>query len=88
MKKRKPKEAQPEPSQGDAPSWVTEDPPRGPRKRTEEELELLVDGTIEGIKDTEAWKDLVRRLGPREARRILRDKLMAREALDTMVTWN
>jgi len=47
-----------------------------------------VDGTIEGIKDTAAWKDLVRRVGLQEARRVLRSRLIANDVLDTMVTWN
>jgi hypothetical protein len=71
----------------EAPSWVTETP-RRKTPYTEEEFDLLVDGTIEGIKDTAAWKVLVRRVGMQEARRVLRSRLIANDALDTMVTWN
>jgi len=88
MKKSKPKKTEPEQSAAaEAPSWVT-DTPRRTTPHTEEEFDLLVDGTIEGIKDTAAWKDLVRRAGLQEARRVLRSRLIANDALDTMVTWN
>jgi len=87
MKKSKPKKTAPEQSDAEAPSWVTETP-RRTTPHTEEEFDLLVDGTIEGIKDTTAWKDLVRRVGLQEARRVLRSRLIANDALDTMVTWN
>ncbi len=88
MKKSKPKKTAPEQSEADAPSWVTGKSPRRTTPRTEEEFDLLVDGTIEGIKDTAAWKDLVRRAGLQEARRVLRSHLIANDTLDTMVTWN
>lgn len=88
MKKSKPKKTSPEQSEVDAPSWVTGKIPRRTTPRTEEQIDLITDGTIEGIKDTAAWKDLVRRVGAKEARRVLRDRLVANDALDTMVTWN
>ena len=86
MKKNEPKKSAPE--QGDAPSWVQGKSLRRTTPRTEEDLDLLVDGTIEGIKDTAAWKDMVRRVGLQEARRVLRFRLFVNDALDTMVTWN
>lgn len=87
MKKNKPKKTVPEQSDAEAPAWVTETP-RRTTPHTEEEFDLLVDGTIEGIEDTAAWKDLVRRVELQEARRVLRSRMIANEALDTMVTWN
>ena len=87
MKKNKPKKTAPEQSSAEAPSWFTA-APRRTTPHTEEEFDLLVDGTIEGIKDTAAWKDLVRRVGLQEARRVLRSRLIAKDTLDTMVTWN
>lgn len=88
MKKSRSKKTAPEQSDADAPSWVTGKLPRRTTPRTEEQLDLLVDGTIEGIKDTAAWKDVVRRVGAQGAWRILRSRLIAGDALDTMVTWN
>ena len=88
MKKNEPKKAAPEQGDADAPSWVAGKSSRRTTPRTEEELDLLVDGTIEGIQDTAAWKDLVRRVGLQEARRVLRSRLIAHDTLDTMVTWN
>jgi hypothetical protein len=87
MKKSKPKKTTPEQNDAEVPSWVTETP-RRTTPHTEEEFDLLVDGTIEGIKDTAAWKDLVRRVGLQKARSVLRSRLIANDALDTMVTWN
>ena len=87
MKKSKPKKTAPDQSDAEAPPWVT-DAPRRTKPHTEKEFDLLVDGMIEGIKDTAAWKDLVRRVGLHEARRVLRSRLIANDALDTMVTWN
>ena len=87
MKKNKPKKTAPEQNNVEAPSWATERP-RRTTPHTEEEFDLLVEGTIDGIKDTAAWKDLVRRVGLHEARRVLRSRLIANDALDTMVTWN
>ena len=88
MKKSKSKKTAPEQSDADAPSWVTGKLPRRTTPRTEEQLDLLVDGMIEGIKDTAAWKELVRRVGAQEARRVLRSRLIAGDARDTMVTLN
>lgn len=46
---------------------------------TEEELDLVVDGTLEGIRDTAAWMNLVERVGDDEARRVLRARLIMRD---------
>ena len=88
MKKSKSKKTEPEQSDDNVPSWVSEKSPRRSTPRTVEQIELLVDGTIEGIKDTTAWKDLVHGIGLQEALRVLRSRLIARDELDAMVTWN
>jgi hypothetical protein len=87
MKKGRPKKTTPEQNDAEVPSWVTKTA-RRTTPHTEEEFDLLVDGTSEGIKDTAAWKDLVRRVGLQDARRVLRSRLIANDVLDTMVTWN
>ncbi len=46
---------------------------------TEEELDLLVEGTLDGILDTASWQNLVSRSGEDEARRILRSCLIMRD---------
>ena len=62
----------------DLPEWV--DPSRDrTTPYTEEELDLLVDGTLESIRDTSAWTSLVERVGEEEARRVLRTRLIMRD---------
>ena len=72
------KKSEPTSSDQDPPSWVD-----GPRTRTtpytEEELDLLEEGTLEGIQDTPAWLDLVQEVGVEEARRILRSRLIMQD---------
>ena len=62
----------------DLPAWVDASFDRT-TPRTEEELDLLVDGTLEGIRDTAAWMNLVERVGEEEARRVLRARLIMRD---------
>ena len=53
-------------------------PPATSRHRyTREELDEIVAGTEKGIRDTHAWKDMVRRVGLKEARIILRLGLLS-----------
>ncbi len=59
----------------DLPAWVTDPSPGRTRPYTDEELDLLVEGTVEGIRDTAAWRELVDRVGEEEARRQLRARL-------------
>jgi hypothetical protein len=66
----------PDPNEDDFPDWVKDDSPRRSTPYTEEELDLLVEGTVKGIRDTEAWKNLVHRVGKEEARRVLRARLI------------
>jgi hypothetical protein len=60
----------------DVPDWVKGDSPGRSTPYTEEELDLLVEGTVKGIRDTAAWKNLVHRVGKEEARRELRARLI------------
>ncbi len=46
---------------------------------TEEELDLLVEGTLESIRDTASWKNLVDRAGKEEARRTLRSRIIMQD---------
>jgi shikimate kinase len=79
VKKTKPKNATPELDDDERPSWVNDASPGRSTPYTEEELDLLVQGTIKGIRDTAAWKDLVRRVSRDEARRVLRSRLIMRD---------
>jgi hypothetical protein len=65
-----------DPDEDDVPDWVKDDSPGRSTPYTEEELDLLVEGTVKGIRDTAAWKNLVRRVGKEEARRVLRARLI------------
>ncbi len=60
----------------DVPSWVDDESPGRASPYSEEELDLFVEGTLEGIEDTAAWRDLVDRVGEEEARRELRARLV------------
>ncbi len=75
-KKRKPEES--EPDDLELPAWVDASLDRA-TPYTEEELDLLVDGTLEGIRDTAAWMSLIDRVGEEEARRVLRTRLIMRD---------
>jgi hypothetical protein len=79
MKRNKSKKAKPELNNDEEPSWVKDTSPGRSTPYSEEELDLLVDGTIEGIRDTAAWRDLVRRVGQKEARRVIRAQLIMRD---------
>jgi len=76
MKKNKSKKTALELSDNELPSWMKDDPPDRSTPYTEEELDVLVEGTIKGIDDTAAWKDLVREVGKDKARRVLRSRLI------------
>jgi len=66
------------PDQSKLPDWLSDNPPSASKHRqTREELDEIVAGTEKGIRDTHAWKDTVRRVGLKEARRILRLGLLA-----------
>ena len=57
------------------PSWVSDSSPGRDIPYTREELDLLVKGVMEGIRDTPAWKELVHRVGEGEAEQVLRARL-------------
>jgi hypothetical protein len=78
MTKRRPG-ATPEVEDNDVPDWVKDDSPGRSTPYTEEELDLLVEGTLEGIQDTLAWQNLVRQVGEKEARKVLRSRLIMRD---------
>ncbi len=80
MTKKWPKREPSKPSDGDRPPWVNDETLEGTTPYTEEELDLLVEGTIESIRDTASWKALVDRVGEEEARRELRSRLILKDA--------
>lgn len=79
MGKKRPVLEAPEPLGSDLPSWVAEQDLDRTTPYTEDELDLLVDGTMGGIYDTAAWKKLVGQVGKEEARRILRSRIIMRD---------
>jgi len=79
MKKNKSKKTTPELSDDEVPFWVKNDSPGRSTPYTEEELDILEEGTIEGIRDTASWKDLVHQVGQDEARLVLRSRLIMRD---------
>jgi hypothetical protein len=76
---KKPKPEMFEPYDLDMPSWIVDESLDRTTPYTEEELDLLVEGTLEGIRDTASWKNLVDRAGEKEARRILRSRIIMQD---------
>ena len=76
MTKRKAKHVVPELEDDGIPAWIKDDVPDRSTPYTEEELDLLVEDTLESIRDTAAWKKLVSQVGKEEARRVLRSRLI------------
>ena len=68
-----------EPYDWEVPPWVTEEWLDRTTPYTEEELDLFVEGTLEGIRDTASWQNLVDRVGEEEARRVLRSRLIMQD---------
>ena len=79
MTKKKTLSTEPESNNQDMPDWMLDDSPGRSTPYTEEELDILVEGTLKGIQDTEAWKNLVRKVGEKEARQVLRTRLIMRD---------
>jgi hypothetical protein len=63
----------------DLPAWVVDPSPGRTTPYTEEELDLLVESTLESIRDTASWSNLVDRVGEEEARRELRARIIMRD---------
>ena len=63
----------------DIPAWVDEDATIRTTPYTEQELDNLVESTLESIKDTSAWTKLVCQVGEDEARNELRARLILRD---------
>jgi hypothetical protein len=76
MTKRKTTIVAPELDDDDTPAWIKDNTSDRLTPYTAEELDLLVEGTLESIRDTAAWKKLVGRVGKDEARRVLRSRLI------------
>ncbi len=79
MSKKKPARETPDPVDASIPSWVADESEDRATPYTEEELDLLVEGTLDGIRDTAAWENLVDRVGEEEALRELRSRLIMRD---------
>ena len=75
----KPKPETLESDDWDLPSCVVDESADRTTPYTEEELDLLVEGTLDGILDTASWQNLVSRSGEDEAHRILRSCLIMRD---------
>ena len=63
----------------DWPAWIVDQGSDRTTPYTEEELDLLVEGTLESISDTASWSELVERVGKEEARRELRARIIMRD---------
>ena len=77
VKRKNRRPSQPVAEEVDLPEWLQEQ--RDPRPNTypnQQWLDQVSAGTEKGIRDTAAWKNLVRRVGLKKARRILRIGLL------------
>lgn len=63
------------------PDWVLHDPPVSTKPLKKQDLDELAAGVESGIRDTPAWKHLVRRVGEKEAARILKVALFSQVAI-------
>jgi hypothetical protein len=81
MKKKKTVKRKTPASASEVPDWVWDDPPAPSKPLTKQDLDVLTAGVESGIRDTPAWKDLVRRVGKKEAARILKVSLFSRVAI-------
>jgi hypothetical protein len=82
VKKKNRKVAKSMPDESKLPDWL-EGEPSGPAKPyTKEQQEELAAGIEKGIRDTPVWKDMVRRVGLKEARRILKLGILSNQLPD------
>jgi hypothetical protein len=65
------------------PDWLLDDSPIPTKPLTKQDLDGMVAGVECSIRDTPAWKDLVRRVGEKEAARILKLALFSRHAIQS-----
>ena len=70
----------------DEPEWMD---PSNDRKTpyTDEELELFVTDFIANMADVQAWNDLIKDVGEKKARQILKERFMARDDKN-LVNWD
>ena len=78
MKKKKAAKRKTPASTTRVPDWVLDDSPGRKEPLRKQDLDELAAGVESGIRDTPAWKDLVRRFGKKEAARILKVSLFAK----------
>lgn len=73
-------------SKNDEPEWIN---PSNDRKTpyTDEELELFVTDFIANMADVQAWNDLIKDVGEKKARQILKERFMARDDKN-LVNWD
>ena len=81
MKKKQTSKRQREASTPEIPDWVLDDSPVPNKPLTKQDLDELAAGVETGIRDTPAGKQLVRRVGKKEATRILKVSLFAKLAI-------
>jgi hypothetical protein len=81
MKKKKTAKRKTSATASEVPDWVLDDPlvPTHPLRK--EDLDELAAGAESGIRDTPAWKELVRRVGKRKAARVLKAALFSQVAI-------
>jgi hypothetical protein len=83
VKKKNRKVAKSMPDESKLPDWLSDHPPVASRHcYTSEELDEVTAGTEKSIRDTHAWQDMVRRVGLKEARRILKLGILSNQLLD------
>ena len=73
-------------SKNDEPEWID---PSNDRKTpyTDEELELFVTDFIANMADVQAWNGLIKDVGEKKARQILKERFMARDDKN-LVNWD
>ena len=72
-------------SKNDEPEWID---PSNDRKTpySDEELELFVADFIANMTDVQAWKNLIKDIGEKKARQILKERFIAQDE-KSLVNW-
>jgi hypothetical protein len=81
MKKKKTAKRKTSATACEVPDWVLDDPAVPTHPLRKQDLDELASGVESGMRDTAAWKELVRRAGKKEAARILKVALFSQVAI-------
>ena len=83
MKKKKTAKRKRPAGASKVPDWVLDDPAVLKKPLGKQDLDELATGVESGIRDTPAWKSLLRRVGHKEAVLVLKARLFAKHGVQS-----